>query len=169
MATSSRPVICVRCIPRSQCGSSDMDRRILHRSTVYPSHAGVCLLAARRTSEIFPLGCTHRLGVVAAGCLRSFVGLGATACSYGGRLPDIGTPGGDNPISEVILRDYRDGFVGSSFGNVLLHGSWHHADPSNLASLFPLFVFWELMLAILVLLVCRECRVSRQDSDAARI
>lgn len=93
-----------------------------------------------------------------------FVGLGATACSYGGRLPDIGTPGGNNPISEVILRDYQDGFVGSSFGNVLLHGSWHHTDRANLESLYPLLVFWELMLAFLILLACRSRRGGRDGT-----
>jgi hypothetical protein len=53
----------------------------------------------------------------------------AACTAYGGRLPDIGTPGGDNPLVESVLPAWRQGLFDRNLGKLLLAPWWWELPP----------------------------------------
>lgn len=78
------------------------------------------------------------------------VAFGCTVTQYGGRLPDIGMPGGDQPIFEAVFPALMEGQLSRNLGNLLLSGSWSDIHNGQWYSLCPLLVVQEIGLAILV-------------------
>lgn len=89
-----------------------------------------------------------RSWLLAAMLLAGFlICLGCTAC--GGRLPDVGDPGGDNPLVEVVLPRIWKGQIQRNVGNLIMHGGWDYRGEQNWAALLPLLDFLILMLILI--------------------
>lgn len=100
---------------------------------------------------VWPVGIAGIIGMaIIAGCT-----------AYGGRVPDLGQPGGDNPLLELVLPAIRNGHLDKNAGKLMLAPLWSDL-PAGLrwASLMPLLVFLVGM-AILVRRLCnhaeRQC------------
>jgi len=88
------------------------------------------------------------------GIVGFVVCLACAISPYGGRLPDYGIPGGDNPILQVALPDLIAGRLGRNLGNLMLYGDWQGPEEGNWLVLLP---FFTLITALLVALHWRCC------------
>lgn len=92
--------------------------------------------------------------MAALACAGYIVCVACTASPAGGRLPDYGTPGGENPLLQVALPDLLAGRTGRNLGNLIIHGSWDHYFEGNWASLAPLLAIQ----AALLFAIVHRCR-----------
>jgi hypothetical protein len=99
-------------------------------------------------------------GILAAGlgAIGFVIVLACTA--RGGRLPDVDTPGGDNPLLEDVIPAWRDGLFDRNVGKLILYPWWWELAPRwKWIAFVPLLVFQATMVALLF----KRCNYSSRD------
>ena len=99
-----------------------------------------------------------------SGLLGLIVCTSCAAWKWGGQLPDPPTPGGENPLYNLVFPDMLNGSLGArNIGNLLLHGRWEFLFEGNWLALLPYVNFVVIMLILVT--VCSGPRARSQSNQ----